>query len=371
MKRKWLCKATIFTLSLGFLLIPAHAQSSQDWWFDVEIILFKRVLDTQIDEDFSDAATDFDVSAQRDLISLSLLNRADNLMGVRRALPSCVEEDDITATVSGTDLFSGTAVSSALNGQTALDKHPLNALFDGFVFNTKLSCVHHELPRFPTKVPLQFTNESAYVIGSEQVVSADDLRLTEFAKNLFAQRNIKPLLHTVWRQNIIFGEKKAKFFNLKAGEKLTLPKANLYIEKEETDAITTFKHSDSFSLVLKQIKTDIDNQTTRDWNEKKSDLQLSNELKSTNIIDNVFEIEGRLKVYLQYINRIPYLHIDSDILHHKLTINEAGMAQIQAFPFEQRRRIISKQIHYFDHPAFGMIVRLERYEPPKEDKPVN
>jgi hypothetical protein len=47
-----------------------------------------------------------------------------------------------------------------------------------------------------------------------------------------------------------------------------------------------------------------------------------------------------------------------------MAVDAQGDARINAFPLKQRRRIISKQIHYFDHPAFGIIIRLERFEVP-------
>ena len=68
---------------------------------------------------------------------------------------------------------------------------------------------------------------------------------------------------------------------------------------------------------------------------------------------------------------MPYLHIDSEFGFNELELNSVGEAEIKQYPFKQRRRVISKQIHYFDHPKIGIIMRLERYEQPKELKEVN
>ena len=70
----------------------ASAQQEQDWWFDVEIILFKRIVDTQIDENFSKSLADIDIAATRDLMSLPLLKQADPLMRIRRTLSACATE---------------------------------------------------------------------------------------------------------------------------------------------------------------------------------------------------------------------------------------------------------------------------------------
>jgi hypothetical protein len=39
---------------------------------------------------------------------------------------------------------------------------------------------------------------------------------------------------------------------------------------------------------------------------------------------------------------------------------------IQNVKFTQFKRVISKQLHYFDHPLFGMVVHITRYNWPEE-----
>ena len=106
-------------------------------------------------------------------------------------------------------------------------------------------------------------------------------------------------------------------------------------------------------------------------------------LPDANKPENVWELDGRFKLYLQNIGRVPYLHIDSHFNYRQpmmldgMTLPEAydfdmlsedGTLQPQQFlkpyPFKQLRRVISKQIHYFDHPMFGMVVQIRRYRLP-------
>mgnify|MGYP003680067870 CR=1 FL=1 len=35
------------------------------------------------------------------------------------------------------------------------------------------------------------------------------------------------------------------------------------------------------------------------------------------------------------------------------------------------KRVISKQLHYFDHPLFGMVVYISRYQWPEEPQQVD
>ena len=87
----------------------------------------------------------------------------------------------------------------------------------------------------------------------------------------------------------------------------------------------------------------------------------------------LWQVEGDFKVYLENLGRTPYLHIDSDLdFRAPITLRLPGETDVepnnflQSFHFDQLRRVISTQLHYFDHPLFGMVVQIRRYEPPKE-----
>ncbi len=65
-----------------------------------------------------------------------------------------------------------------------------------------------------------------------------------------------------------------------------------------------------------------------------------------------------------------YLHLDLDlemeteILAQPFVIraNEAGEGA-ERFLLQQKRRVRRRQLHYFDHPKFGVIAQVSRYEP--------
>jgi hypothetical protein len=73
-----------------------------------------------------------------------------------------------------------------------------------------------------------------------------------------------------------------------------------------------------------------------------------------------------------------YLHLDLNLrLHLRATTTEAisleyGVPEIR---LRQRRRMRSKELHYFDHPRFGVIALITPYEavevPPETDIPAN
>ncbi len=110
----------------------------------------------------------------------------------------------------------------------------------------------------------------------------------------------------------------------------------------------------------------------------------------------IWQLDGNVKVFLKYINRVPYLHIDSNLFYRQpiplsdlIDSDESGSAtntfanqpedgrlnsetlpeyKLASVPFSEQRRVISKQLHYFDHPLFGMIIELRRYQPPTAEK---
>ena len=41
--------------------------------------------------------------------------------------------------------------------------------------------------------------------------------------------------------------------------------------------------------------------------------------------------------------------------------------ELKTIRFEQNRRVISKEIHYFDHPYMGMIVQIRPFNVPEPE----
>lgn len=110
----------------------------------------------------------------------------------------------------------------------------------------------------------------------------------------------------------------------------------------------------------------------------------------------IWEIDGTIKVFLKYINRVPYLHVDSEMYYRQpvplhyfsnefgnedastnnvsnekdsaATHPEGQAYKLVSVPLIEQRRIISTQLHYFDHPLFGFVVQIRRYNRPSADE---
>lgn len=94
----------------------------------------------------------------------------------------------------------------------------------------------------------------------------------------------------------------------------------------------------------------------------------------------IWEIDGTIKVFLKYINRVPYLHVDGEMFYrqpvplsyfsseesHATSADQATPTEYKlvSVPLAEQRRVISTQLHYFDHPLFGFVVQVRRYKRP-------
>jgi hypothetical protein len=89
-------------------------------------------------------------------------------------------------------------------------------------------------------------------------------------------------------------------------------------------------------------------------------------------------LDGFLKVEVDF-----YLHITADfnVMNMSLaqlatqqllsTSNEQKYTQLKTINFKQDRRVRSTEIHYFDHPYIGMIIRILPYKKPIEEVEVS
>jgi hypothetical protein len=66
-------------------------------------------------------------------------------------------------------------------------------------------------------------------------------------------------------------------------------------------------------------------------------------------------LDGTVRVYLAR-----YLHADVDLIYHRRGIETP-------FRLDTSRRMRSGELHYLDHPVFGVLIKVIPYEPEKSD----
>jgi hypothetical protein len=200
-----------------------------------------------------------------------------------------------------------------------------------------------------------------------------ELQLVSLYKDVNWDKSYTPLLHTVWRQPVNIGDENAFSIPILAGKNLTYqaPTPQL-LAQASLDQANTLMGTDNLSNeslinespisessinIVQKIKLGLDG-TVPLYPDQLKETQDKAMIDTT----SVFEFEGLVTIYIKYINRVPYLHIDSHALFNTSRVSDP--LTIIPHTFKQRRRIISNQVHYFDHPYFGMVIELRRYKRP-------
>lgn len=258
------------------------------------------------------------------------------------------------------------------------------------------------LPDIISTVPLLIDGAEWLYQNSAYLMSAESLQLAPLVSELKRTKNVRPMLHMGWRQEVLFDEKNAKPVRLFAGTN--------YAEQFDSEflplrPLPEVPYIDPYPVVMPESLADESALENADMpapaqldliDSIRQALKFEGELPQSALADidqdqeqqdrtdQIWELDGSLKVFLKYIQGTPYLHIDSEF-DFRAPVYDPEMASqidlqdtvqsltkptnnvLQGFHFKQLRRIISTQVHYFDHPLFGMVVQVRRHERPVPD----
>lgn len=459
----------LLSLTMVCLLTAAPTKANDDWWFDVEVIVFERKLDlTELDEQFEFADSLAPPLVEADVIGDAIV---PNISWLKQGLPNCNQAltpqwpEDI-AYVSDTALYDGETaedtvdaldavktmdvveavdtVKSAgaadtvplahvaslpLENEQAARSFALEMLLKDSELTEEISVpevtacetvqpwmtyqrgqwhTHRPDNRIPAPNELPITPEGFDWprAGHAHLLPASSQQLTSLSRQIRQNRDLTRLLHVTWRQPVLFGKDNAFNVRLFAGQnfadRFTLsgdPIVTPVVNNDEllpslsnlsgqSDHPNT--SADQFFDHLEQklsAPAPVDFSYFSDTIINKLGTPLPND--ESEIVQQapttpIWQLDGSLKVFLKYINRVPYLHIDSALFYRqpiplkalKPIDENAGMDsamspteaqadyRLVSVPFSEQRRVISKQLHYFDHPLFGMVVEIRRYKRP-------
>ncbi|QJR79509.1 hypothetical protein CA267_001210 [Alteromonas pelagimontana] len=466
---------SVFSLLL-LSVVTAPALAADDWWFDVEVIIFDRnVALTELAEQFEEADELSPYHADWDLIGEYL--RPD-ISWLKQGLATCdtgnsplwLPKPSIESIISDYEQWqtarSGASVGEAVNinndtGLSTANKIPDSARQEYFgspLTPTNASVVEPgaaqnslesiapqrdvtvreiadywlefsginnfnpvTVPRFrfcepqtlwlswqngswrrskpdnhlpyPDHIPITLDGQDWPESSRPHVLSPNQLHLTKLSQQIRQAGGLNRLLHIVWRQPVKFGEEKAASVRLFAGknfaDSFTLTGEQIKPEDLNDSSIIELKKKEEISLTASQddffsiLQNDLDKAETVSFASmmaavKQNKMQPLIPVRSTVAQPDtpIWQIDGELKVFLKYINRVPYLHIDTELFYRQpvpiegdtVNPNEAPTYRLASVPFKQVRRVISKQLHYFDHPLFGMVVEIRRYKRPGEQE---
>jgi len=292
-------------IGLSLFLFSTASIAGNGRWYEVEVVLFEHPDNEKVKEDFS-----FGLSPIKINKSVDMLSEHFQIMGQNKCLSNKPQKNILYKTLN------------TLNSPVCVDSIDYISLMD-------------TTPLTPDS-PLQEGMETPYIIAPEEL---------EFQSTIarLKREGMLPILHTGWRQPGLT-ERKAPNYRLFGGKSFSKQydyfgnlkqKDNTYLEvSDNTDELNDF------------LKTIIN-----------SDTSFNKPMKFNNIgeyPDKTWQLDGLLKVFL----RGRYLNIKAEFnLREEDRTNE----KLKNFHFNQFRRVISNEIHYFDHPKLGILIQIRRY----------
>ncbi|GAB2683540.1 CsiV family protein [Aliiglaciecola aliphaticivorans] len=412
----------------GLFLSISGVASSQEkqWWFDVEVIVYKRNIDpSSIVEKFPDKISTITPPVGFENLHDYLY---PDLEQVFVGLPLCFSKPSQQQTISSEIILNdsfGNFVAfdkeqfikkdkneNPTDSLAYLDIWQLDLPLEPVRLPDNLLCrIEGEKPLKPfiEKVPSVISHVEDPALHATQLLSSDSFELNELARDINRQRGLSTILHMGWRQQTVFGQDDAIALHLFAGKNYgqeydaltglrlkedsnNSPLTNLAdrLSVDQSEGITSFgltaieqAPQDQQTDLIEHIKLALEDDKF-EFKLPALDVLNENQVSSDDAALNsndIWELDGTVKVFLRYIQRTPYLHIDSDIdfrapvfdspayLREDAAANQVQQSlpqpdRLQSYPFKQLRRVISKQVHYFDHPLFGMIIQIRRYDLP-------
>ena len=217
------------------------------------------------------------------------------------------------------------------------------------------------------------------------LLSTNQLSQDDIYTSIRWRKGIERLAHFSWRQQVKFGQDKAETLRLFAGQNFAqqftkngdlrpqqLPSGEDPLAEQNAELA---EPADSFFTELNQRLNNPQPISfagmtappeTNDDGDTQSDVKR---------LSPIWELDGFIQIYLKYINRVPYLHINSELFYRQPVLSATSLPgaapayELVSIPFSQQRRVISTQLHYFDHPLFGMLVQIRRYDRPAAPQP--
>lgn len=288
----------------------------------------------------------------------------------------------------------------------------------------------------PARLPIIVEGHDWPLSPKAHLLSSEQHALTSISKQIRSNRELERIFHVTWRQPVLFGKDNAFDVRLFGGknyasefdasgellqhtvpvmhdnstasgdqtrlqrEGVSFESASVDSEQEVIDESDILLGNAEVSTMLpdffEQLEDRLANATPialREFAALDSPTMNSesNAENSFALRPPIWEIDGTMKVFLKYINRVPYLHIDSALFYRQpveksyFTVDQmientpstvsasasspdasiSAPMRLVAVPLKEQRRVISTQLHYFDHPLFGFVVQIRRYNRPE------
>lgn len=350
-----------------------QAQSADDPWFEIELIAFERGSLNSTLEKFNDSVTP--IAVHRSLDLLKPLYQPD-IQALYSALPPCqpaqsktgqplpvdaelqfVETaaqpwfDEIQLAEQSLSQFSQTfppepllqwpvACQSAPRAQQGITAPQL--LADS---SDMLVAGPQVLPVIPALVaPLPLVHQNSPYLTDESTFLLKDL-----AWQLSHRAGHKLLLHTAWRQPLGV-KRRSQSLRFFAGQRFS-PQFDYQGLAQNTAAPQHAAEADLHSAI------------TQTYQQLQQNQQLSRDTSHKTVVglpQQVWQLDGLIQPYNERM-----LFADTEFnLRQRVPGTGAAGDKLQTFYVKDNVRLLLGEIHYLDHPRFGLILQIRRFTPP-------
>ncbi len=345
------------------VMVLPKAQAQQDpeyWrWFEVEVLLFKHTVSQDISERFPLKVEAINTANTTDLIAPMVNQDFHNL---RDNIPLCELSENDWQWGDLPCRYEDERLSVAINGSP---------------FNRPSKLAQLE------QLPVHFADEAKDIETARRpfLVPNDHWVLDETEQALEQRGLAEPLLHLAWRQPV-FGRDDDYKFRLYGGRNFAeryqfngfmKPQEGVHLapseQQLEAGPLTRrMQNIDELFTILNKgdyrFGTNEGGQPLAPLQPDASDTPVW-ELDGTLhifLVGNYLHIKGDFNLREEALVAPPRGELSaqaSDMLASSLTQGE-GQRFLRSYRFDQLRRVISHETHYFDHPKLGMIVQIRR-----------
>lgn len=362
---------TLWLATISFSSVAKLPDRDYWRWFEVEVLLFRHTADQQLQEQFPLAVERIATEAGTPLLQqyYEHTHRA-----LRAGLPACESQSNevVKLNLDIACQFADEDQWIPIPGSPFAAADPLAELAT-------------------TKTVISGSGGDINSARQPFIVSSDHHVLTETRTELQRKGLAEPLLHVAWRQPV-FKEQQQFAMHLFAGKQYTkefrydgflrepdyaLPPAS------DADEVSTEQAMAARMNKVERLLAAIDKGAAPFAVNTDVPLQApaysptpADKVSHLDNAERVWQLDGLLHIFL--IGN--YLHIDGDFNLRQPEVikipladlkqqaenalrtlqNQPGQTFLRAYPFAQRRRVISHETHYFDHPYLGMVVQIRR-----------
>lgn len=357
-------KQTTFIAAASLLLSQSLQAQTSNPWFEIELIAFERQSVSVTKEQFGKDITAIPVSNSLDLFKA--LYQPDTY-ALSQALPVCgpansADEPSLSQQIHQ-DSASAEEVPELMLAKRSMARYRQQWPAAPMLYWSQPCRLAVPAPDSPVLTDWTAPAEQAPgpallptvapLVGpvvhqnSPYLIDETALQLKDLAWQLSHRGGHKLLLHTAWRMPLGARQQSRKL-RVYAGQRFS-PQFDYFGDPQAT--VTAPADTDSLHQAIEQ--------TYRQLNQGQQINPAGNTVNLRGLPQQVWQLDGVIRPYNQRM-----LFADTEFNFRQLSANGE---QLFTFYSKENVRLLLGELHYLDHPKFGLILQIRRFTPPTSE----